>query len=179
MFVGKKKSFIVWQNTAWKTFPMLFAQLVDMVMFTFSAYPEAWTDTINSRTLSTVHVHWCKSQAAAHTVPSAKPGLGDGSFAPTEEQVHLQMVSEKSEGGRRIRLCDCSHLFPGVLYISFGFYSWRSWQIHLKHTGVFFSQFRPWRGSFVSSRMGECSFTNLYPLFVVWRLMMVIFLAFP
>lgn len=136
MFVGKKKkSFIVWQNTAWKTFPMLVAKLIGMVMFTFSAYPEAWTDTINSRTLSIVHVHWHKSQAAAHTVPSAKPGLGDGSLAPTEEQLHLQMVSEKSEGGRRIRLCDCGHIFSDVLYINF--FSWRSWQIWDTHRDIF------------------------------------------
>lgn len=134
-----KKSFIVWQNTAWKTFPMLFAQLVDMVTFTLSAHPEVWTDTTNSRTLSTLQVLWCNSQAAAHTVPSAKPRLDDGNLAPTEEHLYLQMVLEKSEGGRRIRLCNCSHLFPGDLHIKFRFFSLRSWQMHLKNIHRYFS----------------------------------------
>lgn len=32
------------------------------------------------------------------------------------------------------------------------------------HTEIFFSQFKPWRGSFVGYRMSEFSFKNLYPL---------------
>lgn len=48
--------------------------------------------------------------------PSAKPGLGGGSLAPMDEHLRLQIVSEKPAGGR-IRLCDCSHLFPGDLHI--------------------------------------------------------------
>lgn len=77
-------------------------------------------------------MHWCNSQEVAHTsvlpvssgqgrqcspmwrvTPLAKPGLGDSSLAPLEEHLPLQIVSEKPVGGR-IRLCDYSHLFPGV-----------------------------------------------------------------
>lgn len=175
-----KTSFIMWQSTTWKTFPMLFAQLADVVMFTFSAYPEAWRDTINSSTLSTSHVRWRNSRAAAHAVPSAKPGLGDGSLAPTQEHLHLQMVLEKPEGGRRIRLWDCSHLFPGDLHIkNGGFFLEKLVNAFEIHTGIFFIQFKPWRGGSVGYRIGECSFKNLYPLFVVWCLMVVSLLTFP
>lgn len=157
-----KKSFIMWQNTAWKTSPVLFSWLVDMVI-PFSGLPRSLNNYYKFKDpLHIAHalVQFTSSSTQA-AVPSAKPRLGDGSLAPTEEHLQLQMVSEKSEGGRRMRLCNCSPLFPGNLYIQILFFFLdKLGNAFETHTRILFSQFKPRRGSFVGCRIGEYSFKN-------------------
>lgn len=144
--------------------------------FTFSAYPEAWTDTVNSRTLSILHVQFTSSSTHCALSKARAEWRQPGPHRGETACAHGSRGVRRWQKNKTLTVATSSQVICTSIFF---FFLEKLVNTFETHTGIFFSQFKPWRGSFVDYRTSECNFKNLYPLFVVWCLMMVSLLAFP